>query len=269
MRYFSSLTLLCSIYLVTIFLGLNTAEFILSLMYPPAGQEQIIEPMVAEPESVGSSIQIFAYILAATLLLLFLMKRKWGFIIRIALFFSFLVGTFFTAAAFMGDLSLLFTPVMLGLVILRRDCPIISNVVLAFTISGIGAFLGASLGFTPALALLLLMSLYDIVAVFVTKHMLTLAEGAKGRFAFMFLIPVGDRTLGLGAGDIALPLTFVVSVFKSSGIGYAIPTAYGGLLGLVALFFYMQGKEKIGLPALPPITIGLYIGYLMSQLILG
>ena len=269
MKYFSNLVLLCSIYLVTIILGLNTAAFILPLMYPPPGGEQVLEPIVSEPESVGSSLHIFLYILAATAVMLFLLKRKWGAVIRIALFFSFLVGTFFSSTSIMGDLALVFTPLLIILIMWRRDSVVLANVVLVFTIAGIGALLGSSLGFTPALVLILLMSLYDIVAVFITKHMVTLAEESKGKFALMFIIPVGERTIGLGAGDIAMPLTFTVSVLASHGAGYAIPTAYGGLLGLVSLFYYMQGRGNVTLPALPPITAGLFIGYLMCALTLG
>ena len=85
----------------------------------------------------------------------------------------------------------------------------------------------------------------------------------------MFLVPVGDRTMGLGAGDVALPLTFTVSVFAAHGAGYAITTAYGGLLGLVSLFYYLQGKRDTTLPALPPIVAGLLVGYGLCRLLLG
>jgi presenilin-like A22 family membrane protease len=269
MKYFSNLVLLCSTYLLTILLGLNTAAFILPLMYPPPGVEPTINPVVSEPESVNSSLQIFIYVLAMTAVMLFLLKKKWGLIIKIALLSSFLFGTFLTSASIIGDSSIIFTILLLILIIWKRDSIVLTNLMLVFTISGIGALLGSSLGFIPALAFILLMSLYDIIAVFVTKHMVTLAEESKGKFAFMFLIPVGERTMGLGAGDIAMPLTFTVSVMASHGAGYAIPTAYGGLLGLTWLFYYLEGKEKVALPALPPITIGLLTGYLMCKLILG
>ena len=85
----------------------------------------------------------------------------------------------------------------------------------------------------------------------------------------MFLVPVGDRMMGLGAGDVAIPTTFVVSVYAAHGIGYAVPTAYGGLIGVVSLFYYLIDREGATLPALPPITAGLLIGYGLCLLILG
>jgi presenilin-like A22 family membrane protease len=121
----------------------------------------------------------------------------------------------------------------------------------------------------PVIALIVLLAVYDWVSVYVTKHMVTLAKESKGRFNMMFLVPVGDRAMGLGAGDIALPVTFAVSVFSSHGAGYAIATAYGGLSGLVWVFLYIMGKKNVTLPALPPITLGLIAGYSICRLILG
>ena len=269
MKYFNNLVLLCSTYLITVLLGLHTASVILPHMYPPPGVEQTIAPVVSEPESVTSSLQIFIYILLMTAVMLYMLKKNWVFIIKLLLLVSFFVGTLMTSISFIGDLGIVFTLLLLLLVLMKRDSIVVMNTVLIFTISGIGALLGSSLGFTPALALLLGMSVYDIIAVYVTKHMVTLAEESKGRFAMMFLIPVGDRVMGLGAGDIALPLTFTVSVLASHGAGYAVPTAYGGLLGLIWLFYYVQTKEKVTLPALPPITVGLLVGYLLTAFTLG
>jgi presenilin-like A22 family membrane protease len=75
--------------------------------------------------------------------------------------------------------------------------------------------------------------------------------------------------MGLGTGDLAIPLTFLVSTLHAYGIGYAIPTMLGGLLGLTTLFYYIQGKKNTVLPALPPITAGLLLGYTITWIALG
>ncbi|MFH1055274.1 MAG: presenilin family intramembrane aspartyl protease [Candidatus Altiarchaeota archaeon] len=269
MKYFISLTFLSSTYLLTLILGLNTAAFILPLMYPPEGQEQVIAPVVSNPESMGSSLQLFLYIIIGTAVMLILIKKKLNIIIQAAVGFSLLIGTLFTYSAIFGDLALLLTPLSLILAYLKRDTIVANNMLLTFGIAGIGSLLGASLGILPALALILIMSAYDLIAVFVTKHMVTLAKESQGKFTLMFTIPVGDRAIHLGAGDIAIPLTFSASVLAAKGAGYAIPTALGGLLGLIALFYYILGREKVTLPALPPITAGLIFGYALCLLTLG
>jgi len=274
MKNFESLAVVCSTYIITLLLGLNNTTVILPLMYPPAGAEQMIAPLVSNPEDTWSFLPIFGYILVATAIMLLLMKfRRFG-IINIIVWSSILIGAWTTLGIILDpilfDFSGLIATLLLAIAIyLRKEDAVLTNFMLMFTIAGIGSLLGASLSLTACTLLIIFMSVYDLIAVFWTKHMVTLAKEAKGRLALMFLLPVGDRVLGLGAGDIALPLTYCASVMAEKGIGYAIPTAYGGLLGLVWLYYYIMNKGRITLPALPPITIGLLIGYGMTTLILG
>jgi presenilin-like A22 family membrane protease len=270
MEHIKSLVTLSSIYLITVLMGLHTAGYVLPLMYPPPGGEVVIAPVVSSgPESVGSSLEILVYILIATASMLVLIRFGLGFIVNAALFLSLLVGTLFTSLAFFGDYALLPVAITLAAVLWLRDNAVVANTALMLTISGVGAVLGASIGLWPAVVLIVLASVYDFAAVFITKHMVKLAEESKGRFAMMFLVPVGDRVMGLGAGDIALPLTFTVSVFAQNGAGYAIPTALGGLLGLISMFYYLLSRKKATLPALPPIALGLLFGYGLTAILLS
>jgi len=56
-------------------------------------------------------------------------------------------------------------------------------------------------------------------------------------------------------------LVFSVAVLKDYSMTAAIITCLGGLAGLLALFLYITKKKDVVLPALPPITAGLIIGY--------
>jgi presenilin-like A22 family membrane protease len=143
------------------------------------------------------------------------------------------------------------------------------NGILILTMGGISGYLGASLGIVPSLLLLLLLSAYDIIAVFGTKHMVTLAKGAKGKIP-MLSVPLKERFLGIGTGDLALPSVFTVSILReySQNLPLVMITVLGGLIGLISLFFYILKREKVTLPALPPITIGLVIGFLVGLVML-
>ncbi|MFH0862982.1 MAG: presenilin family intramembrane aspartyl protease [Candidatus Altiarchaeota archaeon] len=269
MRHFASLVLLCSYFMLTVCLGLYTAHVTYPLMYPPPGQVQVIEPIVADPQDVSSTFWLFVYVIIVTAVMLALMRLGLGGIIQAAMYMSFFAGSFITFSAFLGEpAALTLSLASLAALLMRRGDLILANTAMVFTISGVGAILGLSLGIWPVFAFIVLLSAYDYVAVFVTKHMVTLAKGSKGRFGLMFLVPVGDRMMGLGAGDVAIPTTFVVSVYVAHGIGYAVPTAYGGLIGVVSLFYYLMDREGATLPALPPITAGLLIGYGLCLLIL-
>ncbi|MBU0761417.1 MAG: hypothetical protein KKD39_00180 [Candidatus Altiarchaeota archaeon] len=268
MKHINSLVLLCSIYLLTIVMGLHTAAFIQPLMYPPKGGEPVIQPAVDDPESVSSAGYFFVSILAITFVMLVFMKYRLGFFIKAAMLVSFFTGTLFTSTALFGDAGVIIPIVFSALILLRFKSELFYDVVLVFTISGVGALLGSSLGLVPALVLVVIMSVYDFVAVFFTKHMVSLAKGAvEGGVPMMFAVPVGDRFMHLGAGDVALPLTLSVSVMASQGIIYAIPTALGGVIGIITLFSYIQNKKGATLPALPPIVGGQLIGYGLAILV--
>jgi len=269
MKNLSSLAILSATYLLTILLGLQAAFTLIPLMYPPPGQEQVVPPVVSNPSSPTSSLQLFLYILIVTAVMLVLIKYALTWAIKILLGLSIVSGLLLSTILLLDWAGLILFALLIILYLRRKDYTIV-NVILMFTIAGIGALLGTSLTVIPALILLLVLAVYDYISVYITKHMVTLGESAKGNIPLLFLIPVSGRELGLGTGDIAIPLTLCASILKDYGAGYAIPTAFGGLIGLIGLFFYVeQKKDHAAMPALPPITIGLLFGFGITLLALG
>ena len=268
MKYIKSLALLGSIYLFTAVLAFNTASFIMPLIYPPVGEEQILAPVVENPQDPTNVLHIFLMVLIATFFMLFMMKKGWGNVIKIFLFFSFFTGTLFTLSPIFGDIAIILTLTLIAIHYLKPKNWTVSTLLLSFTLSGIAAYLGLSLGFLPALLLIIGLSIYDIIAVFVTKHMVTLAKGTGPGINMMFSIPCGKRIMGLGAGDIVIPLSFCISVYITYGIGTAISTCFGGLAGIIVLFNIIQTKKDTVLPALPPIVSGLILGLILDLLLL-
>lgn len=271
MKPINSLLILISMYLIaqtiSLFVGSNLIPRITTGPEIKPGQ---IPSAVPEPEAPESSGQIFFYILIMTGIMLFFIKFKLSLIIKILMFLALFVGMNITFWAFFGDFfSILLSIIIFLLYLWKRENIILMNCILILTIAGISGYLGASLGILPSLLLLLLLSAYDIIAVFFTKHMVTLAKESKGNIP-MFSIPIKERFLGMGTGDLAIPAVFTVSVLRdySMNLPLVIITVIGGLLGLISLFFYILKKEKVTLPALPPIAIGLVIGFLIGFLVL-
>jgi presenilin-like A22 family membrane protease len=224
--------------------------------------------VVQEPESVESSGQIFIYILIATAALLLFIKLKLDLVIKVFINIALLGGLSLTLWNLLGFVGILMAVTLFVLRLWKSENILLMNVVLIFTVPGIGSLLGASIDPLPALVLILALAVYDIVAVFGTKHMVTLAESAKGKVPLMVAIPVGDRHLGLGTGDLAIPLVFSVSLLREYAIMNSVLTSLGGCLGLMALFLYTIRRKDVVLPALPPITAGLLLGFGLSLLIL-
>lgn len=144
---------------------------------------------------------------------------------------------------------------------------IVLNFTLALTIAGVGGVLGSFMGFIPALLLVLALGTYDLIAVFKTKHMLKLADQSRLRkMPIMFETPSkgiktgprkggkGEDVLGLGTGDIAIPLVFFVGVLRTFHSWVpVIGAVLGAGVGLMLTIYYVTTIRRTALPALPPI----------------
>lgn len=257
MKNIGALSTMLAIYFIVMFTGLYVGS---TYVYVMKTTPEELPPAVSNPESVKSSAQIFLYVIIATVVLLLMFKFGLDFIIKIMVIPIFFIGLLLTFITLFGLWGIILAIALIAATRLRKSM-ILFNLTLAFTIAGFGGYLGASLAVLPSLILLLLLSAYDIVAVYGTKHMVTLAEKAKGKIPFMFLIPIGDRALGLGTGDLAIPLMFAVSVLRDYGLKHSLFTVAGGVLGILWLFSYVTSRKKVTLPALPPMCAGLLIGF--------
>lgn len=157
---------------------------------------------------------------------------------------------------------------------------IVTNVTGVMLAIGIGAIWSYYLGPWFALALLVILSVYDYVSVFKTKHMVTLATVAlRERVPMLFAFP-GKRgfdldqvsmdnrdgldAILLGFGDIAIPSVMVVSSaiygLQRSSLFLLLPLL-GGIAGLIALLFFVKQRPA---PGLPTINSGVIAGFLLA-----
>ncbi len=148
---------------------------------------------------------------------------------------------------------------------------------------GIGAIWSLVLGVWFALALLVILGVYDYISVFKTKHMVTLAKVAVDeKIPMLFAFPGGrgfdlnkvsmdDRkeqdAILLGFGDIAIPAVMVVSSAiygLSKSFLYLLLPLLGGIAGMIALFFFMKQRPA---PGLPTMNTGVIAGFLLALLL--
>ncbi|OGM96608.1 MAG: hypothetical protein A3B86_00595 [Candidatus Yanofskybacteria bacterium RIFCSPHIGHO2_02_FULL_38_22b] len=157
----------------------------------------------------------------------------------------------------------------------------VHDVSIMFGIAGIASILGITISPNMGIALLVILSFYDILAVYWTKHMVQMARGMVESGAILgFVIPFemgdffyhkpeagqkfGEKFMILGSGDIGLPLVFVSSVAATS-ISRAIIVAVFVVAGLfLTHLIFVNQKERKPMAALPPIATMTIIGYLIS-----
>ena len=156
------------------------------------------------------------------------------------------------------------------------------DILIILGLAGVGATLGLTLRPLMMVALLIIFSIYDFIAVYKTKHMIKMAkEMIESRAILALVIPSsvsgfkeslekiepGGKFLILGGGDIVFPLLFCASLIPS-GILNSIIVAIFSLIGLfVGFYFFTKQKVRKAIPALPPIALFSIIGFLITRLI--
>jgi len=245
-----------------------------------------VKPIFPNPERPENSIFLFLYILLTTGLIILVIKYKRSLlrVIEVVAVFSATLVTFdFLFPSEIFYLSFLLAVVLNAWRILRPN-PVIQNLVIALSIPSIGALIGASLGILPSLIFIVLLSVYDFVSVFITKHMVHIAkEVTKFPSAFALSLPhkfkkpvvfkVGKEkikkkihTFHLGSGDMVIPLMFAVSVLAAYSLANALLTVVGSAVAFFSMLYFFTKKPQ-ALPAIPLISSGTLAGFLISLLI--
>lgn len=129
--------------------------------------------------------------------------------------------------------------------IIGRD---IVNIILFISIS---SFISLALGFIASVILTAIIAVYDYIAVFKTKHMITLVKGMKENIYLGGIILMAKKIKGrvmIGGGDLVFPSI----LFTSTAIYFSMNAAYfvlaGAILGLLILI--ITGKKDRAYPAM-------------------
>ena len=239
-----------------------------------------IEGAFENPESVSNSIMLFVYILLMTGVLILIIRFRKS-LLRVfeamAVFFSSWIAFDFLIPYWLIGENIPWGLVLaLALTAWKMLKPTIlnQNVALIFALSGAGAIIGGSLGILPIIVFLMILSIYDFISVFWTKHMVYLAKAITERpMAFTAAVPLKTKKVNhvfqLGGGDLVMPLILSVSVLGRFGLYQAALTTLGALVALAILFAYVLKHPGQALPALPPVSAGACLGLVAGVLLFG
>ncbi len=158
--------------------------------------------------------------------------------------------------------SLLISLLLAALKILKPHV-LLHNLTELFIYGGLATVFVPVLNVMSILILLALISVYDMYAVWKSKHMIALATYQTQMKVFAgLLIPYQKKTAVLGGGDIGFPLLFAGVLLKTYGPLPALLVALTATLSLLILLFF--SKKNTYYPAMPFLTLGCVAGYLLS-----
>lgn len=213
-----------------------------------------------------SFLPLFAIILVATLLIFVIMKlrffRVWKFWFFLSVWFCLTIAanvvfSDFAAVAVAGGLALL--------KVLWRNV-VVHNVTELFIYGGLAAVFVPFLNLWSISILLVLISVYDAIAVWKTKHMVSMAQfQTKIKLFAGMLIPYGKKEALLGGGDIGFPLFFSGVVLKTLGLAQSIVVS--GVTTVMLLLLLVKSQKNMYYPAMPYLSVGCFLGFLFASLI--
>lgn len=172
-----------------------------------------------------------------------------------------------------GESTLLGIVMGLAFSAFRLFRPLMKNAAAILATAGVGVIFGISLGLVPVVLFLILLSIYDYLSVFTTKHMVELANFVVQKdlaFTVTARAPPPapgekEQRMDLGTGDMVAPIMLEVSALTFSPAATAFVFA-GAVLSL-GIFLFLVWKKKMILPALPPIVFGMLVSLLAGFLL--
>ncbi len=171
------------------------------------------------------------------------------------------------------DISTLIAIIMgLAFSAMKQLRPGFKNAAAILATAGVGVIFGISLGILPLIIFLVFLSVYDYLSVFMTKHMVELANFVvKKNLAFTVTARappprkgMKEQRIDLGTGDMIAPIMLEVSTLSISPVATAF--VFVGSVVSLGLFLTLVWRSKMVLPALPPIVFGMIISLLIGFL---
>jgi presenilin-like A22 family membrane protease len=304
-----------SLGLLALFVGAQIVALLLAIPYRSAGLAT-----TANPNSPLDPLYIIALVIIAPLVILFIARKDGALAALRAVILVAIAGSLYVTM--IATFSLIvpppfyFQPASAGLVgylafPLAGTVAVVLFLALLmepqwYVVDGVGflaagsliALLGISFGILPSFILLIALAIYDAIAVYRTKHMISLADVVtdlklpilmvmpgsadfdytrQGTLTEQRARPVEEReALFMGLGDVVIPGTLVTSSFVwlpttlvlgiGSNLLVALSVLGGSLVGYALLMrLVARGNPQAGLPLL---NGGALAGYVLGYVLL-
>lgn len=274
--------LFITLILISLFLGSHVIGLFVIQKYLPEEKQLPLGIQKPEFNERTSYIPIMISMLIATLLALLLIKLSAFKMWKTWFFLSVFLTLSISFAAFVPELIALLLALTFSILKIFKPNIFIHNFTELFIYGGLAAVFVPVLSILSIVVLLILVSIYDMIAVWKTKHMILMAKfQAKSKIFAGLFVPYRAKAAQvemtakkkietkkklyrqaiLGGGDIAFSLLFSGVILKNYGFFQAIITSVTAAIALFILFLLAE-KQKF-YPAMPFVTAGSILGYLI------
>jgi len=168
---------------------------------------------------------------------------------------------------------------------------LVHNITEVFVYGGLAAIFVPTVRYVwVAFILLLVISVYDMIAVWKSKHMITLAKAQTKQNMFAGLAVPYKRVKGtgirakksmggkekiaiLGGGDIGFPLIFAGVVMRNlmmadtALISFLKTLIIPLFVSIALLYLFFKGEKDKFYPAMPYLSVGCAVGYMVILLV--
>jgi len=253
------------------------------------GGKELERPPVEGPSSLA---YIITAVLVGTLLIFLLIRFKklglwkvWYFM-AIVLCLAIAFGAFSKQSYITLALALI-----LGWWKVFKPNVLVHNITEVFVYGGLAAIFVPTVRYVwVAFILLLVISVYDMIAVWKSKHMITLAKAQTKQNMFAGLAVPYKRVKGtgirakksmggkekiaiLGGGDIGFPLIFAGVVMRNlmmadtALISFLKTLIIPLFVSIALLYLFFKGEKDKFYPAMPYLSVGCAVGYMVILLV--
>jgi len=265
----------------------------------PEGEEvvEVIEkglPLNMSRPEFEKETSLLAYLIVAilivTVLVLILLKFGKFLVWKLWYFLAIWLCLGIALAAFMNHIIAIILGFLMASYKVFRPALIIQNLTEVLIYGGLAAIFVPIKAMTvfSGILLLVLISVYDYIAVYKTKHMIKLAKfQSKLKMFAGLIIPyklgklrrkgkaklVKVRTTVLGGGDIGFPLIFAGVVMKGlmltnvMWLGFLKVLIIPVFTTLSLLYLLLKAEKKKFYPAMPFLTVGCLLGWFIILII--
>ncbi len=226
-----------------------------------------------------SSFTFLIYFFLVTAIIYFVSKKKnfekgRDLFFKGAFLLSIGLGSLLTFSVLIHEIWALVSVLILIWIWKKKPVILLHNLLISFSIAGVGAVVGNQLASEIIIIFFALFSVYDFVAVYKTKHMVKMAsEMVKSKAIIGFIIPFSssellddfgkkrkEKFMVLGGGDVAFPLFLISATAINYGLREAATVTAFACVGLFGSFILFKIKKR-AIPALPPIALACLLGY--------